>query len=50
MKLSEPTADADDGTDDCASGADDVAVPAKVRIEAAVAERRTGSGKNAYIK
>ena len=32
MKLSAPTASTDDGTDDCASGADDVAVPAKVQI------------------
>ena len=32
VKLSAPTADADDRTDDCASGADDVAGPAKVQI------------------
>jgi hypothetical protein len=32
VKLSAPTAGAGDRTDDCASGADDVAVPAKVQI------------------
>jgi hypothetical protein len=32
VKLSAPTAGADDRTDDCACGADDVAVPAKVQI------------------
>ena len=32
MKLSVPTAGVDDRTDDCACGADDVAVPAKVQI------------------
>jgi hypothetical protein len=32
VKLSAPTAGEDDRTDDCASGADDVAGPAKVQI------------------
>jgi hypothetical protein len=32
VKLSVPTAGVDDRTDDCACGADDVAVPAKVQI------------------
>jgi hypothetical protein len=31
-KLSAPMVGADDGTDDCAFGADDVAVPAKVQV------------------
>jgi hypothetical protein len=32
VKLSAPTAGTDDRTDDCASGADNVAVPAKVQV------------------
>jgi hypothetical protein len=32
VKLSARTAGADDRTDGCASGADDVAVPAKVQV------------------